>query len=114
VEVQQGMETFFSPFSVHIRYGATGLLYDYQRIFRFGATLLVVSTLLILAGLFVGPRRNRIAVLALGAGSLAMLVLPVFGSNYNGRYMVPFTGVLAAAAAVAFISLVSRLRQRFR
>jgi hypothetical protein len=113
---QEGMESFFSPFSVHVNHGLVDSFYDYQRVFRFGATLLVIATLLILLGLFVGPRRNRIAVVVLGISGLAIIVLPIFSSEYIGRYMVPPAGLLAAAAAVTVLSLTgsSIIRQRTR
>jgi hypothetical protein len=108
---QDGMETFFSPFSVHHRYRILDAFYDYQRVVRFGGTLLTISTLLILIGLFVGPRRSRIAILLLGVGGLAIILLPTFSANYVGRYMVPSAGPLAAAAVIAAMSIVSRLRE---
>jgi hypothetical protein len=107
---QEGMETFFSPFSVHRRFRVLNALYDYQRIFRFGGTMLTIATLLILIGLFVGPRRSRIAILLLGVGGLAIFLLPTFSANYVGRYMVPSSGPLAAAGVIAAMSIVSRLR----
>lgn len=109
-ETQRGMETFFSPFSVHRRYRVLNAFHDYQRIVRFGGTLLTISTLLILIGLFVGPRRNRIAILLLGVGGLAIIVLPIFAANYIGRYMVPPAGPIAAAAVIAAMSIVSRFQ----
>jgi hypothetical protein len=110
-ETQHGMETFFSPFTANRNLGLIDFFYGYQRTFRFGATLLVIATLLILIGLFVGPRRNRIAVLVLGVGSLAIIVLPVFSANYIGRYMVPPAGLLAAAAVIAAMSIGPRLQR---
>jgi hypothetical protein len=108
---QEGMETFFSPFSEHRRYRLINAFYDYQRIVRFGGTLLTISTLLILIGLFVGSRRSRLAILLLGVGGLAILILPIFASNYIGRYTVPPAGPIMAAAAIAAMSIVSRLRE---
>jgi Dolichyl-phosphate-mannose-protein mannosyltransferase len=111
VSTQRGMETFFSPFSLTRRFRTITALYHYQRIVRVGASLLTLSTLLVFAGLFVGPRRNRIAILVLGVSGLAIIVLPVFGSNYVGRYMVPPSGPIVAAAAIALMSIVPRLRR---
>lgn len=111
-DTQKGMETFFSPFSVHRRYRVLNFFYDYQRIVRFGGTLLTIATLLILIGLFVGPRRSRIAVLVLGIGGLAIIVLPPFSANYIGRYMVPPAGPLAAAAVISAMSIALWLRNK--
>lgn len=113
-QTQEGMETFFTPFHVHRRHRLIDAFYHYQRIVRFGGTMLTISTLLILIGLFVGTRRRRIAVFVLGIGGLAILVLPMFSANYIGRYMVPPAGLYAAAAVIAAMSIVSSLRSRRR
>lgn len=105
---QEGMESFFSPFTVHVDRALDDGLYDYQRVFRFGAVLLLVATLLILAGLFLGPRRSRVSVMVLGASGLATIFLPVLSSEYIGRYTVPSAGMLAAAATVALFGLADR------
>jgi hypothetical protein len=107
---ERGMESFFEPFSVRRDAGPLGFLHDYQRTFRFGGTLLTISTLLILCGLLVGSRRNRIAVLVLGVGGLAMFVLPTFSIIYVARYSIPSAGMITAAAAIAVLSLVSAAR----
>lgn len=107
---QEGMETFFLPFSTHRRYRLINAFHDYQRIVRFGGTLLTISTILILIGLFVGSRRSRIAVLLLGVGGLAILILPIFASNYIGRYTVPPAGPIAAAAVIAAMSILTRFQ----
>jgi hypothetical protein len=109
-ETQEGMETFFSPFAVHRRFRLINAFYDYQRIVRFGGTMLTIATLLILIGLFVGSRQSRIAILLLGVGGLAIITLPTFSANYVGRYMVPPSGPLAAAGVIGAMSIVSWLR----
>lgn len=106
-EIEEGLENyFFDDFSVSRDAGILGFLHDYQRVFRFGATALTLATLLILAGLFVGPRRNRIAVLVLGGGGLAMFLVPTLSIIYIARYTVPSAGLIAAGAAVAAMSLI--------
>jgi hypothetical protein len=75
---------------------------------RFGATLLSVTTLLILIGLLIGTRRSRVGVLLFGVGGLALLVSPVLTGNYVGRYLVPLTGPMMAAAAVTITELWRR------
>ncbi|HST42611.1 MAG TPA: hypothetical protein VLK58_24030 [Conexibacter sp.] len=109
---ERGMEEFFDPFSVDRDPGALGFLHDYQRTFRFGATLLTISTALILLGLLVGPRRNRIAVLVLGVGGLAMILLPTFSIIYIGRYTVPPASLIAAGGAIGAMSLIDVARRR--
>ncbi len=105
---QQGMEEFFSPFTVHADTVLVDALYDYQRVFRLGAALLLISTLLILGGLFVGPRRSRIAVAVLGVSGLATIFLPLLSSEYIGRYTVPPAGMIAAGATVSLLALAGR------
>jgi hypothetical protein len=96
---------FFDDFSVERDPGLTALLHDYQRVFRFGATALTIALLLILGALVAG-RRNRIPVLVLGVGGLAMFVLPTLSVVYIARYTIPIAPFIAAGAAVATMSLV--------
>lgn len=108
----KGMEEFFEPFTVERRDGLLGFLHDYQRVFRFGATALAISALLTILGLCVGGRRERIALMLLGVGSLAMLLIPISSANYIGRYTVPMAGPLAAAAAIAAMAVWNRFRPK--
>lgn len=107
---ETGMEMLFTPFSDSRDERLLARLHDYQAVFRFGATPLTLATLLILVGLFVGPRRNRIAVLVLGGGGLAMLVLPTLSIPYVARYTVPLAGLMTGGAAVAVMSVTGRAR----
>ena len=103
-----GMEMFFDPFAIDRDPELLSILSGYQRVFRFGTTALAMSTILILIGLFVGSRRNRIAILVLGGSGLAMIALPAFSVVYIGRYIVPPASLLVAGAAVAVMSLAQR------
>lgn len=105
-----GMENLFEPFTARRDHELLAALRDYQRVFRFGATALTVTTLLILIGLLMGPRRNRVAVLVLGGGGLAMFVLPTLSIAYVARYTVPVAGLMTAGAAVAVLSMGERMR----
>jgi hypothetical protein len=106
-------DRFFDDFSVYRDVRLTAALHDYQRVFRFGATALTLATLLILAGLFVGPRRDRLAVFIPGLGGLAMLVLPTLAIIYIARYTVPVAPLLAAGATAASRNLIASLRRAF-
>jgi hypothetical protein len=106
----KGMEEFFDPFTIQRDGGLLGFLHDYQRVFRFGGTALTIATLLTLLGLCLGWRRERIALMLLGVGSLAMILIPTFSVNYSGRYTVPSAGLLAAAAAIAVMAAWKRFR----
>jgi 4-amino-4-deoxy-L-arabinose transferase-like glycosyltransferase len=106
----KGMEEFFDPFSIERDAGLLGFLHDYQRVFRFGGTALTIATLLTLLGLCLGRRRERIALMLLGVGSVAMILIPTFSVNYSGRYTVPPAGLLAAAAAIAAMAIWRRFR----
>jgi hypothetical protein len=107
---KRGMEEFFDPFTIERDAGLLSFLHDYQRVFRFGATMLTIATLLTLLGLCLGRRRDRVALMLLGVGSLAMIVVPTYSVNYSGRYTVPSAGPLAAAGAIAVIAIWKRLR----
>ena len=107
---EAGMEEFFDPFRIERDMGTLDVLTDYQRVFRLGATLLSICTILIALGLLLGSRRQRLSVLVLGIGGLAMFVLPTFGAIYAGRYTVPMAGLIVAAAAVGAMSLWEWIR----
>ena len=104
------MEEFFDPFKIYRDDGLLAFLHDYQRVFRFGGTALTIVTLLTLLGLCLGRRRERIALMLLGVGSLAMILVPTFSVNYSGRYTVPPAGLLAAAGAIGAMAIWKRLR----
>lgn len=104
-DTQAGMELFFNDFTVDEHPRQLVALHDYQRVFRFGPTMLSIATLLALLGLFVGPRRSRAGVLLFGLGGLALLVAPVIGGTYVGRYAVPLAGPLMAAAAITVVAI---------
>jgi 4-amino-4-deoxy-L-arabinose transferase-like glycosyltransferase len=108
------MQSFYHRFTVHQDAGGLRLLHDFGQTFRFGGTLLSITTLLTLLGLLVGPRRNRLAVMLFGVGGLALLIAPTFGSYYVGRYSVPLAGLMMAAGGVACLSLWRMERTRRR
>jgi 4-amino-4-deoxy-L-arabinose transferase-like glycosyltransferase len=99
------MERFFDDFEADASPGTATFLHDYQRIFRFGATLLTIGSLITLIGLLVGPARSRAGVLLFGIGGLALLVAPVLSVFYVARYMVPISAPLASAAAITAVAL---------
>jgi hypothetical protein len=99
-DVTTGMETFFDKFHLHRRPRGLQALHDYQRVFRFGGTLLSLAALLTVLGLCIGPRRARAGVLMFGVGGIAMLVPASLLGTYVGRYTVPIAGPMAASAAI--------------
>ncbi len=103
--IEASLEEFYDRFSVHARTSGLRLLHDWQRVFRFGATLLFITTLLTMIGLAIGPRRSRVGVLLFGVGGLSLLVAPVLTGTYSGRYTVPMAGPLMAAAAITITAL---------
>lgn len=110
------LETYYDRYTVHpIRWGLQ-FLHDWQRVVRFGATALFVTTVLSLIGLLVGDRRSRVGVLLFGLGGLSLLLAPVLTGTYSGRYTVPMAGLLAGAAAITITELARRgaLRWRYR
>ncbi|MGH2952028.1 MAG: ArnT family glycosyltransferase, partial [Solirubrobacterales bacterium] len=95
-DIELGLEGFFDDFSLDVERDGLERLHDYQRVFRFGATALAITTALTLLGLLAGPRRNRIGVLLFGVGGLAILLLPMLSVHYAARYAVPVAPLLAA------------------
>jgi hypothetical protein len=96
-----GLRRFFSPFRQSRHHDLVDVMDTYEQVFGFGGTLLTVCTLLIFAGLFVGPRRHRAGVLLFGVSGLAQLLVPTVGELYMGRYLVPVAGFVAAGAAIS-------------
>jgi Dolichyl-phosphate-mannose-protein mannosyltransferase len=113
-DVEAGMEGFFDPFNTTKDRSGLRFLHDYQRVFRFGATLLTITTLLTLLGLLVGPRRARIGVLLFGVGGISLLAAPTLTVYYTGRYSVPVAPLMAASAAIAVWALCRMEGQRRR
>lgn len=97
----QALEQYFGKFAVHRHTWGVRALRAWQVVFRFGATVLFVASLLILVGLATGSRRSRLAVLLFGLGGFSLLVTPVLTGTYSGRYTVPMAGPMLAAVAIA-------------
>jgi 4-amino-4-deoxy-L-arabinose transferase-like glycosyltransferase len=112
--IEQRLESYYDPFTVHPRRGGLDVLRGWQRVGRFGATALTLATLLTIAGLAIGTRRSRAAVVLFGLGGLALIVAPALGGTYAGRYTVPMAGPLMAAAAIAIVELLRRFANRPR
>jgi len=100
-----GMQEFFEPFRPDADPPGIEVLNVEQRLVRFGATALVLSTILVVIGLLVGPRASRLAVLVFGGGGLAILVGSSLSVYYVARYSVPIAGPMVGAAAIAAHSL---------
>ncbi len=103
--IKHDLESYFDPFTVRQRRGALRFLHGWQQVFGFGATALLITTLLTLIGLLIGTRRSRAGVFLFGIGGLALLAAPVLDGNYIGRYTVPMAGPLMAAAAIALLEV---------
>lgn len=113
-DVEAGMQEFFNPFRTTKDASGLDFLHGYQRVFRFGATLLTLTTLLTLVGLLVGPRRSRIGVLLFGVGGLSLLAVPTLTVYYTGRYSVPVAPLMAAGAGITVWTLWRMEAQRRR
>lgn len=112
--IQASLEHYYNHFTPHPHSPGRHLLRTLQHVTRYGATLLSVTTALVLIGLLIGTRRSRVGVLLFGIGGLALLVAPVLTGNYIGRYLVPLTGPMMAAAAVTITELWRRRPERSR
>lgn len=110
--IERNLEAFFNDFTAERYEPGLKVMHAWQRVGRFGATALFLTTLLALAGLFVGLRRSRAAIVLFGLGSLALMAAPALTGNYVGRYVVPMAGPLMAAAAIAIRELLARARTR--
>ena len=112
--VEPSLERFYDDFTVHRFQPGLDFLRAWQHVTRFGATLLFITTVLVLLGLLVGDRRSRIGVLIFGVGGLALLLAPILVGDYGGRYTVPMAGPLMAAAGIALLAAHRAWVQRAR
>jgi Dolichyl-phosphate-mannose-protein mannosyltransferase len=110
--VARDMEQFYNDFTVDRERRPLELLSSWQQVSRFGGTMLSIATALVLLGLVVGTRRDRLGVLVLGIGGLALIVAPALTGNYTGRYTVPMAGPMLAGAAIALTALGREIRSR--
>ena len=108
----QVMAGFYAPFQQRTRTTLRRLLGGWEKVFRFGATLLALATLLTLAALLV-PGRHTLLVL-FGGGGLCFLIVPSVIGEYSGRYTVPMVAPMLASAAIAADVLWRRARDRAR
>jgi hypothetical protein len=110
--VTVGMESFFDRFNAHRHPRRVRALRDYQRIFRFGATMLTLTALLALLGLGIGSRNARVGVIIFGLGGIVTLFPEALVGAYLGRYTVPLAGPMAAAAGISLWSVAQMERIR--
>jgi 4-amino-4-deoxy-L-arabinose transferase-like glycosyltransferase len=110
--VERDMEQFYNDFAVDRDRRPLELISSWQQVGRFGGTMLSIATVLALVGLVVGTRRDRLGVLVLGIGGLALIVAPALTGNYTGRYTVPMAGPMLAGAAIALTALWREIRAR--
>jgi hypothetical protein len=109
-EIQQSLEQYYDRFTVHPHHTGLHLLHDVQRVIRFGATWLFITTILLAIGLVLGSRRIRVALLLFGVGGLSLILAPAFTVSYTGRYTVPMAAPMMAAAGITFVELLQRMR----
>ena len=87
-----------------------GVLDAYQGIGRVHGLLVLIGTLVALAGVLLARGRARIPVLFLFSVAMALYLVPVITLTFNWRYGVPAAGVLAAAAALGAQGIWLRFR----
>lgn len=104
------MERFYAPFRPRSRASLRRLLGDWQQVFRFGAVLLAITTLLSVAALLLPGRRAPLVLF--GGGALSLLIAPSVIGDYVGRYSVPMAAPMLASAAIAGQQLWIHLRRR--
>jgi Dolichyl-phosphate-mannose-protein mannosyltransferase len=110
--MHKDLETYYDKFTVHPRHWGLQFLHDWQRVIRFGATALFITTLLTILGLFIGTRRSRVAVFLFGVGGVALVVPSVLTGTYAGRYTIPMAGPLMAAAAITLTEIYRAVSAR--
>jgi 4-amino-4-deoxy-L-arabinose transferase-like glycosyltransferase len=113
-ELHRDLESYYRPFGVHSQHWGLVLLHDISRVIRFGATLLFITTLLVLIGLFVGLRQSRAGVLLFGVGGFTLILIPAMLSTYAGRYSLPMAAPMTAGAAITVYELFRGLATRGR
>jgi 4-amino-4-deoxy-L-arabinose transferase-like glycosyltransferase len=104
----QVLQTYFAPFRSHSDTTLRRALGAWEQVFRFGAPLLVLTTLLTAAGLLYADRRALLILF--GVGGLSLLIAPSVIGDYVGRYSVPLVAPMAGAAAIAGQVLWRRLQ----
>jgi hypothetical protein len=112
--IHHDLERFYAPFTVHPRHWGLQVLRDSSRVVRFGATLLSISTVLVLAGLGLPDRRLRLSVFLFGVGGLSLILIPALLSTYAGRYTVPMAAPMMAAAGVTLFGWLGVVAARRR
>jgi hypothetical protein len=114
----EALQDFFDKFTPHRRLWGVRVLRDWQVVVRFGATALLVTTILTLIGLVIGTSRSRFGVILFGVGGVSLLLAAALTSTYSGRYTVPMAGPLIAASAItvteAYRGLMRRRHGRLR
>jgi hypothetical protein len=95
---------YYAAFEPQIGSGVV-LFQDLQRILRVHGPLLGLAAIVSILGLLAVRGRLARAQWLLTWSALALLVLPVATTTYNIRYAIPALPVLAAAAALAPLSL---------
>jgi 4-amino-4-deoxy-L-arabinose transferase-like glycosyltransferase len=106
------LRRYYGNFGTHMDPSGLRFLRDWQLVFRFGATVLFITTILIAIGLGTGPRRSRVGVLLFGIGGLSLLLGPVLIGEYAGRYTVPSAGPMMAATAITLTEIWRAIRTR--
>jgi Dolichyl-phosphate-mannose-protein mannosyltransferase len=106
------LRRYYGNFGTHLHPSGVRFLRHWQLVFRFGATLLFITTMLIVIGLGIGSRRSRVGVLLFGIGGLSLLLGPVLLGEYAGRYTVPSVGPIMAATAITLTEIGRAIRTR--
>jgi hypothetical protein len=89
--------------------GAVGVLADVQSFVRVRGWMLLIAVVLSLAALPFADARRRIAILLLGGGAVATLMLATATTVYNWRYAVPVLPFLLASGALGADAIARRV-----
>lgn len=109
VGIAQTIKRFYGAGEhVEVRQGWARSFDDLQQLLRVNGVVLLMLSVLAVAGLFAGPRAPRSAIALLLGGGMLLLLVPAATALYNARYVVPACPLVAAAAALALWSLWQR------
>jgi len=104
--VERVIASYYAPSAPSERFPLDALD-SYGAVVRGHGALLPPALALIVAGLVLGGRRERVAIALFGGVGLALAVFPAAILSYNPRYIVPALAPLAAAAAVGIAAMAS-------
>jgi hypothetical protein len=107
---QPTVSSYYSTGGLLVHRGAFDALRGYERVTRVEGPVMVLLILLTLAAPLACSGRLRAGAWLLSGATATLMVVPVAGIDYDGRFAVPAYGPLAAAAVLGGVGLARRYR----